>query len=242
LLGFRQRNPATNITILSGDIDGNNTLDDENSYHVVTANAVDNTAIIDGFTITMGYAVDAPELVNNEPSTEGAGGGLAVIGGPGLADPVTAVFLRLHFTNNTAVQGAGVYIRAGENNTPQWRNCRWDANHATASGGCVQVEASATGFPATPVFYNCLFHDNLADNNGSVLSSGTYAFPQMIGATISDNRCEAELGAALVHDSPAEGPGTDGAILLNGSIVWANKRNVAVSPIIDLAAQLARAG
>src|SRR6185436_3821247 len=60
-----QRNPATNVTILSGDIDNNDsetpiitdlttvTGNNANSYHVVTGIT---GATLDGFTITAGYA------------------------------------------------------------------------------------------------------------------------------------------------------------------------------------------
>src|SRR5262249_55988200 len=46
-----QRNVATNVTTLSGDI---GTVGDssDNSYHVVTSSKLDKTAILDGFTIT----------------------------------------------------------------------------------------------------------------------------------------------------------------------------------------------
>ena len=61
-----QRNPAANVTILSGDIDNNDsqtpiitdlttvTGNTTNSYHVVTGGATGAT--LDGFTITAGNA------------------------------------------------------------------------------------------------------------------------------------------------------------------------------------------
>ena len=50
---FLSRDPSTYITTLSGDIDpmGNHI---NNSYHVVTGNGVDATAVLDGFTISWG--------------------------------------------------------------------------------------------------------------------------------------------------------------------------------------------
>ncbi len=49
-----ERDPAVNKVILSGDIDHNGINDSGNSFHVVTADSVNNTAILDGATITMG--------------------------------------------------------------------------------------------------------------------------------------------------------------------------------------------
>ena len=57
-----QRDNVTNVTILSGDLNGDDVgdLDDpsrsENSYHVVTGSGNDETAVLDGFTITAGNA------------------------------------------------------------------------------------------------------------------------------------------------------------------------------------------
>jgi uncharacterized repeat protein (TIGR01451 family) len=52
--GLSQRNWLTNETTLSGDIDNDGQMEGNASY-VVTASDVNETAIIDGFTITMGY-------------------------------------------------------------------------------------------------------------------------------------------------------------------------------------------
>ena len=48
-----ERNPSANPTILSGDIGTVDNIDD-NSYHVVTGNNANSTALLDGFTITAG--------------------------------------------------------------------------------------------------------------------------------------------------------------------------------------------
>jgi hypothetical protein len=51
----RNPDPATNGTIISGDIGMVGDASD-NRYHVVTASGTDSTAILDGFTITAGNA------------------------------------------------------------------------------------------------------------------------------------------------------------------------------------------
>ena len=50
-----QRKPALNPTILSGNI-GSTAVATDNTYHVVTGSNTDNTARLDGFTITAGKA------------------------------------------------------------------------------------------------------------------------------------------------------------------------------------------
>jgi hypothetical protein len=89
-----QRNPQTNLTVLSGDIGagGNN---GDNSYHVLVGSNTDNSAILDGFTITAGNANDVSSLYNS-------GGGMYIDkGAPRLNG--------LIFTDNHAGFGGGIY-------------------------------------------------------------------------------------------------------------------------------------
>ncbi|MEJ2705243.1 MAG: hypothetical protein P8Z79_22610, partial [Sedimentisphaerales bacterium] len=63
-----ERDPATNLTVLSGDLRGNDQevfdpsdlvsepTRSDNSYHVVTGTGADETAVLDGFVITGGNA------------------------------------------------------------------------------------------------------------------------------------------------------------------------------------------
>jgi hypothetical protein len=87
-----QRNPATNLTTLSGDI---GTVGDasDNSYHVVTGGGTDATAILDGFTITGGNA--------NDVFPNSVGGGMY----NNSSSPTLATLI---FSNNHALSG-GMY-------------------------------------------------------------------------------------------------------------------------------------
>jgi len=51
-----QRDPTTNVTILSGDLNGDDPSTTDNAYHVVTGTGVTATAVLDGFTIRGGRA------------------------------------------------------------------------------------------------------------------------------------------------------------------------------------------
>jgi len=91
-----QRDFVNNLTILSGDIGGDDTYQlgngivisavhqvGNNSYNVVTANGVATTAVLDGFTITAGQA-DHPTETN---FPQRSGGGLyAKLGSPTLTN------------------------------------------------------------------------------------------------------------------------------------------------------------
>ena len=57
--GDGERNWLTNVTTLSGEIGVIGTVSD-NSYHVVTAIDLDDVTVLDGFTISGGYAYGSP--------------------------------------------------------------------------------------------------------------------------------------------------------------------------------------
>lgn len=73
-----ERDTTANITILSGDLTGDDdpnipaTLT-ENSYHVVTGSGVDATAVLDGFTVRAGMA--------SGPDSGNRGAGMLIVGG-----------------------------------------------------------------------------------------------------------------------------------------------------------------
>jgi hypothetical protein len=132
-----QRDPAANMSILSGDLLGNdsgavasgNATRSENSYHVVTGSGTDDTAILDGFTISSGNAN------GNIALRETLGGGIfsfqgsprlchiivrrssAEFGGGGIAyDEGSASICHATIIDNTAGDsGGGIFTRNGTN-------------------------------------------------------------------------------------------------------------------------------
>ena len=123
-----QRDPATNVTILSGDLAGDDAevLDPafllgeptraDNCYHVVTGSSADETAVLDGFTITAGMA-------NGENVNDVNGGGMfnVVTGGVlrrGIPftprSPARPTLINCTFSGNAALgHGGGLYNRGG---------------------------------------------------------------------------------------------------------------------------------
>ncbi|MCC6725470.1 MAG: T9SS type A sorting domain-containing protein [Saprospiraceae bacterium] len=99
-----QRNPTTNVTILSGDVNGDDvagtfsTGRTDNAAHVVVVNpgSPGNTALIDGFTISGGNAAGTGAPINT------SGGGVFVNGQ-----------LKMHrckVVDNFATTGTGIYL------------------------------------------------------------------------------------------------------------------------------------
>ncbi len=161
-----QRDWATNVTILSGDI-GTPGVNTDNCYHVCSNANVDPTAIIDGFTIEDAYAdggapndsgggmlnyPDASPTVTNcvvKNNYVGfAGGGMFNY------QNSSPVVTNCTFWNNTASQGGG--MDNGLNASPIVTNCTFNANTGVTGGGMDQWVASAM-----PIVTNCIFWGNI---------------------------------------------------------------------------------
>jgi hypothetical protein len=126
-----QRDWEANVTVLSGDLDGNDTTDDNglvadtddilgrNAYHVVTAGGADDNRILDGFAVTAGLA--------DGDSEHPEGGGMYVDSG--------GVFLvNVTFSGNKAWYGGGM--------------CSWDSStltNVTFSGNTAAVPGAKGG-------------------------------------------------------------------------------------------------
>jgi hypothetical protein len=170
-----QRNLATNITRLSGDLGRNDPVITDNSSHIVNGNSANASAILDGFTITAGNA--------NATTTTGdldRGGGLIFLSNS------NATIRNCRIVNNRSFfGGGGTYIRQSsptfidvtwENNAggafggaidmfntcnPTFTRCTFRSNTATRAGG-VEVFGNCQ-----PTFTNCLFANNTAGNQGA---------------------------------------------------------------------------
>jgi predicted outer membrane repeat protein len=122
-----QRDHENNLTVLSGDIgvDGDNS---DNSYHVVVGSETNNSARLDGFTITAGNADD-----NLPFSPEGQGGGM-------YSDLGSPIVSNVIFTDNSAKFGGGMF-HGGELgfeeliSYPILTNVIFQNNSATEGGG-----------------------------------------------------------------------------------------------------------
>ncbi|UCG58638.1 MAG: right-handed parallel beta-helix repeat-containing protein, partial [Phycisphaerales bacterium] len=169
--GFGEPNPnARDIdgyqTILSGDLNGddievsdpcqlpNEPTRAENSYHVVTGNNVDETALLDGFTITAGNA--------NGDWEDRYGGGM----GHYCGDPT---LVNCTFIANTASNGGGV---GTDPDDESWRrptliNCTFVGNAASLGGGVLILDSTAT-------LTDCMFIGNWASGpGGGMYNRGT---------------------------------------------------------------------
>ncbi len=174
-LNRADRNPAAHVTVLSGDIDDNDTHDANgivldwedinptgtNSYNVVMVrgsagyDAVTNATVLDGFVITAGQA-----------ATGEAGGGLRCDGITG--GQCSPLLENLVFSGNRA-PGGGALVNDGWGGiaSPALVNVLFTGNGADSNGGAVWNHGRA-GI-SSPTFFFVVFRDNDAGLSGGAV-------------------------------------------------------------------------
>jgi uncharacterized repeat protein (TIGR01451 family) len=111
----RNPNDSNNETILSGDI-GTPDVNTDNSYHVVTGSYTNETAVLDGFTVTAGYSY-------------GDGSGMYNYSG---SPTVTNCTFFANWAGGEESDGGGMYNCLG---SPAVLNCRFVGNLGNRDGG-----------------------------------------------------------------------------------------------------------
>lgn len=137
-----QRNVATNLTVLSGEIGTGSVTD--NTYHVVYFNNVANQTRLDGFTITGGNI-----------STDYGAGAKIVSSSPVIANCI--------FQGNYAGEGGGA-INHSTSGILTLERCVFDGNVGnTYGGGALRL------YTGTVNISNCYFKSNQSDTYGGAL-------------------------------------------------------------------------
>ncbi|HUS74115.1 MAG TPA: choice-of-anchor Q domain-containing protein, partial [Sedimentisphaerales bacterium] len=214
------RDIETYETILSGDLAGNDVdVNDpcdllteptrlENSYHVVTNSNIDETAVLDGFTITAGNANGSPDyerdrgggMFNNghdnpcNPTVAGCtffgnsgvefGGGMFNYGhGDGECNPIITdcTFLR----NASGSEGGGMSSWGGHSVVT---NCTFGGNYSRYCGGGM----SNTG--SNPTVSNCTFSYNSTNGRGGGMWNYEFSSPTLTNCLFSGNSVANEGG------------------------------------------------
>lgn len=190
-ISLDQRDWQTNETILSGDI-GSTFLD--RSYHVVTSSNIYpfKTAILDGFTISHGYAN------GNYPNN--AGGGMYNENGSPTVTNCT-------FSANGADHGGGMY---NDNSSPTVTNCIFRGNDAIHGGGIYSYNDSS------PTLTNSIFSGNHAMYGGGLENKNADA--TLVNCTFSGNSAE-HYGGGINHLCDV---GLSNTVTLTNCVLWGN--------------------
>ncbi|RMD99419.1 MAG: hypothetical protein D6816_14955, partial [Bacteroidetes bacterium] len=207
---FSQRDFNTHVTTLSGDIGTSASTD--NSYHVFYNSGNNATAVLDGFTISDGYA---------------NGGGNNNNGGGMYNDKASPTINNCTFSDHFAVNGGAVYNYGYSTNgvaSPDFTNCAFKGNLATGDGGAVYNYAYASGGKANPTFTNCVFSGNKANSEGGAIYDYGYYFgiasPTIMNCSFSGNSCyNTSSGSAMFNYGYYYGVANP---VITNSIFWGN--------------------
>ena len=208
-----QRDWDTHVTILSGDIDGNDTNHDgnfiaetwndvqgSNAYHVlwldgVTNESVTETTVIDGFTITAGQA--------NGSDPHDDGGGLYCAGN-GSGHECSPALNNVIFSGNQAnVNGGGMYNHGYSNgaSSPTLTHVTFSGNRANGNGGGMYNNGYEGA--SSPALTHVTFNNNWADYYGGGMhnqSPGGTGNSTLTHVTFSGNQAN-DRGGGLYNDS-----------------------------------------
>jgi predicted outer membrane repeat protein len=150
----RNPNPATNGTVLSGDLSRNDTANwgnrTDNSLQVVSASGTDASAILDGFTISGGC---------HDNSYSPWGPGMTCEGSPTLANLVFAG------NRETNLSGGGMFVGSG---TPSLTNVTFIGNRSTSGNGGGMYIDGDQGRAAVSLT-NAVFSGNEASSTGGAV-------------------------------------------------------------------------
>lgn len=176
------------------DIDGNDTQTDgivlttsgiagNNAYHVISANGVGGTAVLDGFTITAGQA-------NGDFEPDYYGGGL-YCDGSGIDNVCNPSLSNLNFSGNFAHNNGGAICNdgsAGGTSSPKLSRVEFSGNKAEYFGGAMYNDGEEGA--SSPFLHNVIFSGNKAnDDGGAMYNDGTRGIsdPNLVSVTFSGN-------------------------------------------------------
>jgi predicted outer membrane repeat protein len=188
-------------------------------YHIVTGSSTNNTAILDGFTITKGNA-------NGTTGNQGNGGGVYVSGASPTLRNITfrdnngtnggalynesgsnPVLIDTLFEYNTAAQGAAIY---NDLSSPQITDATFRLNTAINNGGAIYNTGSSN-----PTIVNTVFSRNSANTGGGGAVYNNLSNPNFINTTFSNN--VAITGGAFANNSSS--------VAIRNSILYGNQNS-----------------
>ena len=149
------------------------TIDAERDGRVIYCADVDESTLIEGFTLIGG---------------DGDYGGGFTGGGGMKCERSSPRIANCRFTNNMGLNGGAMFCIDGSN--PTLTNCEFTANTSMGGGGGVHLSDSSG------TFTDCLFSGNSVFGGGGGMSC-SYSSPVLVRCTFSDNHNYLDPGAGL---------------------------------------------
>ena len=219
-----EQNVSGNVTILSGDLaqddlpfapetdsDGDpdtfsqtDHLSGTNAYHVVTGSGTDNTAVLDGFTVTAGRAemynygggmynyegspTVAHVIFNGNATTHSGGGMYNIFSNPNISYVI--------FTNNTADDSGGGMMSVLSN--PTVTHVIFSGNSANLGGGGMY------NYKSSPHVSYTTFNDNSTLFFGGGMNNDGNSNPDVSYTTFNGN--SGDYGAGGMNNTSSSSP------------------------------------
>ncbi len=176
-----QRDWKTNVTVLSGQLNGTT-----KAYNVVTFDANNNTTLLDGFTVENGQATG---------TTEQFGGAMM------LTNSASPTIRNCKIVNNISQQHGGAIYAA--NGAPKFENCEFKNNHTNQyDGGALYVNGATS-----TTIVNCLFNGNSATRHGGCMVLINTTTSNVWNCTFVNNqRGAGGIGGVILLSATAGGP------------------------------------
>ncbi len=200
---FTQRTTDNSKTVLSADLNGNDSYDangnitsgaDENAYHIMAVNIVaGDSAHVDGFTFRGGNANEVGSLAFNGITFDrNKGGAITAVAEATNAFKIKLSNVRMH-GNQTAADGAAMYV---DKATLDLQRSTIDHNTTSGSGALYTNNANSA------LKYNTFANNTSAGNGGAaVVNAGAtqWHFNTMVG-----NKAAAQGGAIKLDNAKAD--------------------------------------
>lgn len=207
-----QRDFKNNLTILSGDIDNNDSANPaasytdvvgNNSYRVVIMKNNTQACLLDGFTVTAG-------------NTGGEGSGIVVTGG-GSGNSANPRIHNCTLSGNKAFRGGGMLLSGGGggNNTTSLKNCIFYGNKGTQRAGALYI-SGWNGGSSSPTLENCLFYKNESQTGAAIFTLENNQQTNFINCTFYGNLSPDRGGASFNFNADP---------IFTNCIFWANTGN-----------------
>jgi hypothetical protein len=178
-----ERNSATNSTVLSGDINGDDNATitasestrQDNSYHVLTVRGNISSIVVDGFTISGGNA-NGPTLTTGTASAQyyHIRGGAIYLNTYAVNDNIYVVIKNCILEKNSATDtGVAACYYAGGVSFQSFRldldSCIIKNNYSGSNAQILIAGAKGFNFVGNSEIKNCLFHNNTSGSGPSCL-------------------------------------------------------------------------
>jgi parallel beta-helix repeat protein len=202
-------------TVLSGDLLGDDGPDfennGENSIHVVTGSDTDETAVLDGVTVTAGHAD------GDFPDPSSFGGGMYCNAG---SPTVTNCTFR---GNYTSWDGGGMYCQFS---SPTVTDCTFSGNESRYGSGMYNDDFS------TSTVIGCTFSGNSAYWRGGGMQTNNYSHPTVIDCTFIGNTATFGDGGGMLIDNNSNPTVTNCTFTGNSSAQGGGMRNDSSNPTV----------